>query len=142
MSLTARCNGQSVFGNACNIVASAKNLFSPLATMLQTPKTTFFPLQQCCKRQKPLFPRCNNVANAKNHFFLVATILQAPKSTFRPLQHYCKHFQKRFGRRVASLYSYIELTLTLSSHKLYERDRYPFLLNTATMGRWSLKPPS
>ena len=35
MSLIERCNGQSAFGNACDIVASAENLFFPVATMLQ-----------------------------------------------------------------------------------------------------------
>ena len=67
MSLIERCNGQSSFGNACNIVASAKNLFFPVATILQA--------------SKALFLRCNNLANAKNHFFPVATMLHAfPKA--------------------------------------------------------------
>ena len=81
MSLIERCNGQSAFGNACNIVASAKNLFFPVATILQAPKSTFSSLQQSCKCQKPLFPCCNNLASLKKHFFLVATMLQAfPKA--------------------------------------------------------------
>ena len=130
ISLIEHCNGQSAFGNACNIVASAKNLFFPVATILQAskalflrcnnlaspqkhfllvatilqmPKTTFSSLQQSCKPPKALSPRCNNLANAKNHFFPVATILQAPKSTFPSLQQCCKHFQKHFGHRVASV---------------------------------------
>jgi len=53
MSLIERCNGQSAFGS----------------------------LQDCCKRQKPLFPRGNSLASTKKHFFLVATMLQAfPKA--------------------------------------------------------------
>ena len=35
ISLIEHCNGQSAFGNACNIVANAKNHFFPVATMLQ-----------------------------------------------------------------------------------------------------------
>lgn len=53
MSLIERCNGQSAFGS----------------------------LQDCCKRQKPLFPRGNSLASAKKYFSLVATMLQAfPKA--------------------------------------------------------------
>jgi hypothetical protein len=89
MSLIERCNGQSSFGNACNIVASAKNLFFPVATILQA--------------SKALFLRCNNLASPQKHFLLVATILQMPKTTFSPLQQCCMHFQKHFGHRVASV---------------------------------------
>ena len=84
MSLIERCNGQSAFGNACNNVASTKNLFFPVATILQAPKSTFSSLQQSCKPPKALSPRCNNLANAKNHFFPVATMLQAFPKAFWP----------------------------------------------------------
>ena len=116
MSLIERCNGQSAFGNACNIVASAKNLFFPVATILQAPKSTFSSLQQSCKPPKALSPRCNNLANAKNLFFPVATILQASKSTFSSLQQCCKHFQRRLGHRVASVETFL---LALFLHRTH-----------------------
>ena len=92
MSLIERCNGQSAFGNACNIVASAKNLFFPVATILQA--------------SKALFLRCNNLASPQKHFLLVATILQMPKTTFSPLQQSCKHQKVLFPRcnNVASIF--------------------------------------
>ena len=72
MSLIERCNGQSAFGNACNIVASAKNLFFPVATILQMPKTTFSPLQQCCKHFQKHFG--HRVASVKNPCWLYSYI--------------------------------------------------------------------
>ena len=43
MSLIEHCNGQSAFGNACNIVANAKNHFFLVATMLQAFLKAFWP---------------------------------------------------------------------------------------------------
>ena len=58
MSLIARCNGQSVFGNACNTVASLTKNFLAFATPLQIEKTTLGPLHQWCKHfQKRFGPR-------------------------------------------------------------------------------------
>ena len=71
---------------ACKIVASAKKYFSPFARLLQAPKSTFPHLQDCCKRQKVLFPICKIVASAANYFFPFARVLQAFPKTDRPLQ--------------------------------------------------------
>ena len=42
----ARCKGQSAFGNACTGGANLKNLFLPLAPVVQTEKTAFGPLHR------------------------------------------------------------------------------------------------
>ena len=70
---------------ACKIVANAKNYFFPfarllqapkrffsLARLLQAPKTTFSYLQDCCKRQKLLFPICKTVASISKSPMAVA----------------------------------------------------------------------
>ena len=46
------------------------------ATVLQTPKSFSWDLQQCCKRQKVFRETCNGVANAKKFFVRLATVLQ------------------------------------------------------------------
>ena len=62
MSLIARCNGQSVFGNACNTVASLTKNFLAFATPLQIEKNTLGPLHQWCKHfQKRFGPRVASV---------------------------------------------------------------------------------
>ena len=62
MSLIARCNGQSVFGDACTSGANLKNHFSPLAPPVQTEKTAFRPLHHRCKHfQKRFGPRVASV---------------------------------------------------------------------------------
>jgi len=82
MSLIARCNGQSVFGDACTSGANLKNLFLSLAPVVQTEKTTFCLLHHRCKRKKLLLGRCTGGANRKNHFLALAPMVQAVKSTF------------------------------------------------------------
>ena len=83
-------DGLIVFGNACNSVANAKKFFVGLATVLQTPKSFSWDLQQCCKRQKVLRETCNSVANARKFFVGLATVLQTPKSFSWDLQQCCK----------------------------------------------------
>jgi len=61
-----------------------------LATMLQTPESFSWDLQQCCKRQKVFRGTCNSVANAEKFFAGLATVLQTPKSFSKHLQHSCK----------------------------------------------------
>ena len=84
------CDGLIVFGNACNSVANAKKFFVRLATLLQTPKSFSWDLQQCCKRQKVFRGTCNSVANAEKFFVGLATVLQTPKSFSWDLQRCCK----------------------------------------------------
>ena len=88
-------DGLIVFGNACNNVANARKFFVGLATVLQTPKSFSWDLQQCCKRQKVFRGTCNSVANAEKFFAGLATVLQTPKSFSKHLQHSCKR-QKVF----------------------------------------------
>ena len=83
-------DGLIVFGNACNNVANARKFFVGLATVLQTPKSFSWDLQQCCKRQKVFRGTCNSVANAEKFFAGLATVLQTPKSFSKHLQHSCK----------------------------------------------------
>ena len=89
-----------------------------LATMLQTPKSFLWDLQQCCKRQKIFRGTCNNVANAKKIFAGLATVLQTPESFSWDLQRCCKR-QKVFGcysalsktfSRDKGPHSFVELT--------------------------------
>ena len=87
----------NVFGNACNGVANTGKFFVRLATVLQTPKSFSWDLQQCCKRQKVFCGTCNGVANARKFFVGLATVLQTPESFSWDLQQCCKH-QKVFRR--------------------------------------------
>ena len=84
------CDGLIVFGNACNSVANARKFFVRLATLLQTPKSFSWDLQQCCKRRKVFRGTCNSVANARKFFVGLATVLQTPKSFSWDLQQCCK----------------------------------------------------
>jgi len=84
MSWIARCNGQSVFGDACTSGANLKNLFLSLAPVVQTEKTTFSLLHHRCKRKKLLLGRCTGGANRKNHFLALAPMVQAFAKTFLP----------------------------------------------------------
>ena len=88
-------DGQNVFGNACNTVANTRKFFVGLATVLQTPKSFSWDLQQCCKRQKVFRGTCNSVANARKFFVGLATVLQTPESFSWDLQQCCKR-QKVF----------------------------------------------
>ena len=89
--------GQNVSGNACNNVANAGKFFMGLATVLQTPESFSWDLQQCCKRQKVFRGTCNSVANARKFFVRLATVLQTPESFLWDLQQCCKRSQKHFG---------------------------------------------
>jgi len=82
MSWIARCNGQSVLGNACTSGVNLKNLFLSLAPVVQTEKTAFCLLHHRYKRKKLLLGRCTGGANRKNHFLALAPMVQAVKSTF------------------------------------------------------------
>ena len=88
-------DGQNVFGNACNTVANTRKFFVGLATVLQTPKSFSWDLQQCCKCQKVFRGTCNSVANARKFFVGLATVLQTPESFSWDLQQCCKR-QKVF----------------------------------------------
>ena len=94
-------DGLIVFGNACNNVANARKFFVGLATVLQTPESFLWDLQQCCKRQKVFRGTCNNVANARKFFVGLATMLQTPESFSCHLQHSCER-QKVF-RAICSI---------------------------------------
>ena len=72
-----------------------------LATMLQTPKSFSWDLQQCCKRRKVFRGTCSVSANAKKFFGAFAAFLQTPKSFSGHLQHSCKR-QKVF-RAICSI---------------------------------------
>ena len=135
MSLIARYNGQSVFGNACNTVASPTKNFLAFATPLQVPRKTFWRLQHRCKSHEKLFGVCKTVASPTKNFSAFATLLQVSRKTFWHLQHRCKSQKPLFGPctdgastsknvlapRMTSvealcwLYSYIELALRRSA---------------------------
>ena len=87
-------DGLIVFGNACNNVANARKFFVRLATVLQTPKSFSWDLQQCCKRRKVFRGICSVPAKTKKFLGAFAALLQRPKSFSRHLQRSCKHFQK------------------------------------------------
>ena len=97
MSWIARYNGQSVFGNACNTVASPTKNFLAFAIVLQVSRKTFWRLQQCCKSHEKLSGVCNSVASPAKNFLAFATPLQVSRKTFRRLQHRCKSHEKLSG---------------------------------------------
>ena len=121
MFLIERCNGQSVFGNACTGGANRKNLFLVVAPVVQSAKTFFGPLHRWCKSQKPLLSRCTGGANRKNLFGAFAPVVQIAKTTFWPLHRWCKHFQKRFGRRMTSVETLIAGFILTSNSCLKRR---------------------
>ena len=135
MFLIERCNGQSVFGNACtgganrkNLFfgrctggANRKNLFGVVAPVVQIAKTFFWSLHRWCKSQKPLFGRCTGGANRKNLFLAVAPAVQIAKTFLRSLHRRCKHFQKRFGRRMTSVETLIAGFILTSNSCLKRR---------------------
>ena len=106
-------DGLIVFGNACNNVANAEKFFVGLATMLQTPKSFSWDLQQCCKRQKVFRGTCNSVANAEKFFVRLATVLQTPESFSWDLQQCCKR-QKVFCGTCNSVASVSKNTLAVT----------------------------
>ena len=65
--------------------------------MLQTPRKTFWPLQECCKCREKLFGVCRNAASAAKNFLAFAGMLQMPRKTFWRLQQCCKCREKLFG---------------------------------------------
>ena len=97
MSWIAHCDSQSVFGNACNTVASLSKNFLAFATLLQVSRKTFWRLQHCCKSHEKLFGVCNTVASPTKNFLAFATLLQVPRKTFWRLQHCCKSHEELFG---------------------------------------------
>ena len=105
-------DGLIVFGNACNSVANAEKFFERLATVLQTPKSFSWDLQQCCKRRKVFRETCNSVANARKFFVGLATVLQTPESFSRDLQQCCKR-QKVFRETCNTVASVSKNTLTV-----------------------------
>jgi len=131
MSLIARYNGQSVFGNACNTVASPAKNFSAFATPLQVSRKTFWRLQHRCKSHEKLSGVCNTVASPTKNFLAFATVLQVPRKTFWRLQHRCKSREKLSGvcNTVASLTKNFSAFATpLQIEKVSARLRYA--------GRW------
>ena len=72
-----------------------------LATMLQTPESFSWDLQQCCKRRKVLRGTCNSVANVERFFGAFAAFLQTPKSFSKHLQHSCK--RQKVSRGICSI---------------------------------------
>ena len=105
-------DGLIVFGNACNNVANARKFFVGLATVLQTPESFSWDLQQCCKRQKVFRETCNSVASiSKNTLTVIA------------------RYQRRFPRR---------RTLILSSDSRVKRPSPQLLTVGLTIRR---RPP-
>ena len=94
-------DGLIVFGNACNNVANAKKFFVGLATVLQTPKSFSWDLQQCCKRRKVFRGTCSIPANTKKFFVPFAAFLQTPKSFSCHLQRSCK--DQKVSRGICSI---------------------------------------
>ena len=93
---------KSKYLGACRNAANAPKNFSAFAGMLQTPRETFWCLQECCKCPEKLFGLCRNAANASKNFLAFAGMLQTPRKTFRPLQGRCKHFRKTKDRDMTS----------------------------------------
>ena len=94
MSLIERCNGQSAFGNACNNIANAKNIFSSLAELLQMSKRRKWSLQNFCKCPKGEIGACRTSANTQKEKSELAETLQVPRKTFWSLQECCKCLEK------------------------------------------------
>ena len=92
-----------------------------LATVLQTPESFSWDLQQCCKRQKVFRGTCNGVANARKFFVRLTTVLQTPESFSWDLQQCCKR-QKVFRGTCNSVASISKNTLTVIAR--YQR-RFP-----------------
>ena len=88
-------------GSVCNSVANAKKFFVGLATVLQTPESFSWDLQQCCKRRKVFRGICSIPANAKKFFEAFAAFLQTPKSFSGHLQHSCK--DQKVSRGICSV---------------------------------------
>ena len=117
-------DGLIVFGNACNNVANARKFFVGLATVLQTPKSFSWDLQQCCKRQKVFRGTCNGVANARKFFVRLATVLQTPESFSCHLQRSCKDQKVSRGtcRNAANAKKFFEaLAALLQTPKSFSR---------------------
>ena len=89
------CDGQNVFGNACNSVANAKKFLERLAGLPQTPKSFSRHLRDSRKRQKASRGTCGTPANAKKLLEALAGLPQTPKSFSRDLRDSRKH-QKVF----------------------------------------------
>ena len=136
MSLIACCNGQSVFGNACNSLVSAKMEKSALAGLPQTPKQTPRDLREYPQtprqtpqdlREYPQTPRrtprdLREYPQTPRHLPRdLREYPQTPKSSPKHLSQRCRHFQKRFGQASVEtlcwFYSYTELTF----HRLRRR---------------------
>ena len=88
---------KSKYLGACRNAANAPRNFLAFAGMLQTPRKTFWSLQERCKRLEKLFGLCRNAANASKNFLAFAGTLQTPRKTFWPLQECCKRPEKLFG---------------------------------------------
>ena len=97
MSWIARCNGQSVFGNACNTVASLTKNFLAFAELLQTPKRRKWSLQDSCKCPKGKNGACRTSAKTKKEKSELAELLQRPKRRNRSLQNFCKRPKEKNG---------------------------------------------
>ena len=97
MSWIARCDGQSVFGNACNTVASPTKNFLAFAELLQRPKRRNRSLQNFCKDPKGEIGACRTSANAQKRKMAFAGTLQVLPKTFWPLQERCKCPEKLSG---------------------------------------------
>jgi|GEM_PF-6527968 len=86
----------------------AKTFLEMLATMLQTPESFSWDLQQCCKRQKVFRETCNSVANAKKFFGALAALLQTfPKILWqleRSIKDMLQGQQTSFFRRTRVAY--------------------------------------
>ena len=65
--------------------------------MLQTPRKTFWPLQECCKCHEKLFGLCRNAANAAKNLLEFAGTLQVLRKTIWSLQKRCKGLEKLSG---------------------------------------------
>ena len=65
--------------------------------MLQTPRKTFWPLQECCKCSEKLFGVCRNAANAAKNLLEFAGTLQVLRKTIWSLQKRCKGLEKLSG---------------------------------------------
>ena len=97
MSLIARYNGQSVFGNACNTVASLTKNFSAFATPLQVSRKTFWRLRESRKSLEKLFGVCGSPASLSENFLVFAGAPQVSREIFWRLRESRKSLGKFFG---------------------------------------------
>ena len=87
MSWIAHCDSQSVFGNACNTIASPTKNFLAFATLLQVPQKTFWRLRRSRKFRRIYRDVCASCASSA-----------AFSETFAQAAQVAQHLPRRLRR--------------------------------------------